>query len=548
MLRADLPGAIKTEAVFHLTAGISYPLMIVLATMLLPAMIVRFYQGWFQMLLIDLPLFVASTCSISGFYLASQRVLYPKGWTRTMLYLPFIMAVGIGLSVRNAKAVLEALSGKQSEFARTPKFSIEGQSGTFIKKTYKNRAGWLPWIEIGLGLYFAADHRLRHPERKLPHRSVPLPLRVGLPLHRPDVARPGAFRASARRFRRQRASRRSAPGAHRRPRLLARALRATGLEVAPRQGHPVFPGRRAAENSLAGARLQHARRPRQVGHARRRRRQSQATARRHRRGRTCRWPRCARCTPTSRTSSANRISRADSPSASRGDAAITQHAGVLLSVQTADCVPILLADTKHRVIAAVHAGWRGTLARIAVKTLGRMQQEFGTRPQDVVAALGPGDRPLLLPGRTGGDASIRLAISAAADWFDGPFAPQAEGESQHWLPWLTMMPPGHQPEPERAKLDLRAANRSQLLEAGVAANNIAVSALCTKCRADLFFQLPPRRRRHRPPAGNDRDSRSQSYAGGGETSGKIEGNTEREAGDSMSASCPHAAAMSCPRE
>ena len=76
---------------------------------------------------------------------------------------------------------------------------------------------------------------------------------------------------------------------------------------------------------------------------------------------------------------------------------------------------------------------------------------------------------------------------AAADWFDGPFAPQAEGESQHWLPWLTMMPPGHQPEPERAKLDLRAANRSQLLEAGVAAKNIAVSTLCTKCRADLFF-------------------------------------------------------------
>src|ERR1041385_345953 len=86
VLRADLPATIKTEAVFHLTAGISYPLMIVLATMLLPAMIVRFYQGWFQMLLIDLPLFLASSCSISGFYLASQRVLYPKGWTRTILY------------------------------------------------------------------------------------------------------------------------------------------------------------------------------------------------------------------------------------------------------------------------------------------------------------------------------------------------------------------------------------------------------------------------------------------------------------------------------
>jgi cellulose synthase/poly-beta-1,6-N-acetylglucosamine synthase-like glycosyltransferase len=156
VLRADVPHAVKLEAVFHLTAGISYPLMIVLATMLLPAMIVRFYQGWFQMLLIDLPLFLASSCSISGFYLASQRVLYPKTWKRTILYLPFIMAVGIGLSVRNAKAVLEAISGKKSEFARTPKFSIDGHGGTWRKKTYSNRAGWMPWVEIGLGLYFAA--------------------------------------------------------------------------------------------------------------------------------------------------------------------------------------------------------------------------------------------------------------------------------------------------------------------------------------------------------------------------------------------------------
>jgi cellulose synthase/poly-beta-1,6-N-acetylglucosamine synthase-like glycosyltransferase len=156
VLRADLPGAVKTEAVFHLTAGISYPLMIVLATMLLPAMIVRFYQGWFQMLLIDLPLFLASSCSISGFYLASQRVLYPKGWARTVLYLPFIMAVGIGLSVRNAKAVLEALSGKKTEFVRTPKFRIDGQGGSWRKKSYRNSAGWMPWLEITLGLYFAA--------------------------------------------------------------------------------------------------------------------------------------------------------------------------------------------------------------------------------------------------------------------------------------------------------------------------------------------------------------------------------------------------------
>ena len=78
MLRANVPLAVKAEAFFHLTANISYPLMIVLSTLLLPAMIVRFYQGWFQMLLIDLPLFLASSCSISGFYLVAQNELPPR--------------------------------------------------------------------------------------------------------------------------------------------------------------------------------------------------------------------------------------------------------------------------------------------------------------------------------------------------------------------------------------------------------------------------------------------------------------------------------------
>ena len=156
VLRADLPAGVKAEAFFHLTGNISYPLMVVLSTLLLPAMIVRFYQGWVQMLLIDLPLFLASSCSISGFYLAAQRALYPKSWTRKIIYLPFVMAVGIGLSVRNAKAVLEAIFGVHSEFARTPKYRIEGQTGTWRRKGYRNRAGWMPYIEVGLGLYFAA--------------------------------------------------------------------------------------------------------------------------------------------------------------------------------------------------------------------------------------------------------------------------------------------------------------------------------------------------------------------------------------------------------
>jgi len=155
VFKANVPWHVKSEAFFHLTANISYPLMVLLSTMLLPAMIVRFYQGWIQMLVIDLPLFLASTCSISSFYLVAQKELRPKTWSRTFLYMPFVMATGIGISVRNAQAVIEALTGKKSEFARTPKYNIAGKQGSYAKKSYRNKAGWMPYGEIFLGVYFA---------------------------------------------------------------------------------------------------------------------------------------------------------------------------------------------------------------------------------------------------------------------------------------------------------------------------------------------------------------------------------------------------------
>ena len=170
-----------------------------------------------------------------------------------------------------------------------------------------------------------------------------------------------------------------------------------------------------------------------------------------------------------------------------GDAIATRQPGLLLAVQAADCVPILLADISHRAVAAVHAGWRGTLARIITKTLGRMRQEFGTRPEDVVAAVGPAIGRCCY--EVGPEVAQQFAaqFAGAAEWFDGPFARLSEGEEPNPLPWLTMMPPGHQPDPERVNLDLRSANRWQLIDAGVLPKRIAVSALCTKCRADLFF-------------------------------------------------------------
>ena len=160
VLRSKESAAVKAEAFFHLTANISYPLMVVMSIILLPAMIVRFYQGWFQVLVIDLPLFLASTCSISSFYLAAERALYPKTWKRTFLYLPFVMAVGIGLSVRNAWGVLEALFNVKSEFVRTPKYCVEANAtgsnnGDWAKKTYRKSAGLMPFAEVTLGIYFS---------------------------------------------------------------------------------------------------------------------------------------------------------------------------------------------------------------------------------------------------------------------------------------------------------------------------------------------------------------------------------------------------------
>jgi polyphenol oxidase len=175
---------------------------------------------------------------------------------------------------------------------------------------------------------------------------------------------------------------------------------------------------------------------------------------------------------------------ADAPKA---DALATRTPGLLLGVQAADCVPILLADTRQRAVAAIHAGWRGTLARIAVKALGRMRMEFGTRPRDVVAALGPSIGRCCYEVGPEVTQAFAAQFRAAADWFDGPFDQLAHGEEPLWLPWLTMMPPGHVPPPPRVQLDLRAANRWQLADAGVPETKIAVSDLCTACRSDLLF-------------------------------------------------------------
>src|SRR5690349_13561273 len=154
ILRAKIPWRVKAEAFMHLTPNISYPLMMVVSALMLPVMIVRFYMGIWQMVFLDLPLIMASFWSISAFYVIAQRELYPKSWKRSILLLPMLMAVGVGLTVINTRAVLEALLGIKSAFVRTAKFAIADRPVNLETKKYRRKSGWLPFIEVAIGTYF----------------------------------------------------------------------------------------------------------------------------------------------------------------------------------------------------------------------------------------------------------------------------------------------------------------------------------------------------------------------------------------------------------
>jgi purine-nucleoside/S-methyl-5'-thioadenosine phosphorylase / adenosine deaminase len=167
----------------------------------------------------------------------------------------------------------------------------------------------------------------------------------------------------------------------------------------------------------------------------------------------------------------------------KGDASLTNTRGLLLGVQTADCVPILLVDPRIRAVAAIHAGWRGTLARIAEKTVGQMRMRFGCKPADVLAAVGPAIGACCYEVGTELVTEFTAQFADAEEWFDE----LRTGDEPNPLQWLNMMPPGHQPPPQNVRLDLRKANCAQLLAAGLAEKSIYVSDLCTACHTDLLF-------------------------------------------------------------
>ena len=154
ILKSDQPFHVKLEAFCHLTPNITYPMMVIVSAMMLPVMIVRFYMGWLEMLLIDLPLIIASFWSLSLFYILAQRVLFPNNWKRSLWFLPALMAAGVALTIINTRAVIEALIGHQTAFARTPKYAINGDKKIQIKNTYRSRSGWLPYAELACGSFF----------------------------------------------------------------------------------------------------------------------------------------------------------------------------------------------------------------------------------------------------------------------------------------------------------------------------------------------------------------------------------------------------------
>jgi YfiH family protein len=152
------------------------------------------------------------------------------------------------------------------------------------------------------------------------------------------------------------------------------------------------------------------------------------------------------------------------------DAIVSNAPGVLAGVKTADCVPVLLGDQKTGAFAAVHAGWRGTLATIAMKTLGRMSSEYGTSSRDVCVAIGP--------------AAGACCYEVGTDVID---------EYRNTFPDQDLFTATHA---AHACINLLEANRAQLISAGVESDNIHLAPLCTMCRTDLFFSYRREKRVH----------------------------------------------------
>jgi polyphenol oxidase len=169
-----------------------------------------------------------------------------------------------------------------------------------------------------------------------------------------------------------------------------------------------------------------------------------------------------------------------------GDALVTGETGVLLTVRVADCLPVLIADRRLRLVAAIHAGWRGALARIVEKTVGEMHRIFNSKPGDLVASLGPCIGPCCYEV---GDEVVEAftgRFAGAGSFLHKP--PETDKlPDRYAVLFYHQAPPGHKRPRSKMHLDLAAAARAQLIAAGLEPSAIHGTSYCTACRGDLFF-------------------------------------------------------------
>ncbi len=170
----------------------------------------------------------------------------------------------------------------------------------------------------------------------------------------------------------------------------------------------------------------------------------------------------------------------------KADGVISAVPGLLVAIQTADCIPVLVADRKKRVVGAFHAGWRGTSKRIVELGVGRMRLEFGCRPEDLVAAIGPGAAQCCYAVGEELLMEFESQFSYARDLFREVFDSDPV-RTKYPMLFLTQRAPGHSPIGPQLHLDLVEANRRQLLDAGVTSAAISLTGGCTSCHSELFF-------------------------------------------------------------
>src|SRR5882757_2294512 len=151
--RSQLPFAIKLEATCHLMSNFAYLLLAILCVLLYPSSGGP-SVGWVRTVLVEIPIFLAASASVGLFYICAQRELHPATWIKDLLFLPCMLALGIGLSLNNARAVVEAMINHKSDFTRTPKYGIERKSQSWRSCKYRPLKSALPLAELGFAIYF----------------------------------------------------------------------------------------------------------------------------------------------------------------------------------------------------------------------------------------------------------------------------------------------------------------------------------------------------------------------------------------------------------